>query len=51
MSQQQESGKKRKHEDEGDSGGQSKQAATQKNVDAIEEIIAKLKVKHGSRYI
>lgn len=47
---QQKSSKKRKCEDQGDSVGQSKQTATQKKIDAIEEIITKLKEKHSNSY-
>ena len=50
VSKEQKGGRKRKHEDEGDSGSRSKQTATQKKIDAIEEIIAKLKEIHGGSY-
>ena len=53
----QKGGKKRKHEDEGDSASQSKQTASQskqtvaqKKLQEIEEIIAKLKEKHGNGF-
>lgn len=45
------SGKKRKHgDDEADSAPRSKRAVNEKKIQEIEDIVAQLKEKHGSKY-
>ena len=44
-------GKKRKHDDDGESAtSQPKRTATQKKIEEVEEIVSKLKEKHGDSF-